>query len=132
MYQKILNTENRKAVPKGRVLYRLFYSCAFCKGTGFINHVRVIKCNVCSGMGTVKIPTFTVTCAYCNGEGRSRSAKALTCNVCGGKGVVSINNNIIEPCHFCKGLGRERGSNLPCMGCKGKGVVPKLRLPMKM
>lgn len=36
-----------------------------------------------------------------------------------------ILNKVVYRCGFCKGMGRERNSGLPCLGCEGKGVVAK-------
>ena len=42
-----------------------------------------------------------------------------------GRGVVSVSSKNIEICPTCKGRGKERGENLPCLICGGKGVVAR-------
>ena len=125
MEWKVFDWKSQKVGQKGEVLNRNDYRCGFCKGKSIVSHNKAIKCPACRGAGTVRVLGLAVICAYCNGEGRAPLNRDLTCNVCKGNGVVSVSSKDIEICPTCKGRGRERGGNLPCLICGGKGVVAR-------
>jgi len=125
MIWKSYDFKSQSAGPIGEVLDKVIYKCGFCKGIGFIDFQKKIKCTVCSSQGTVKISPIAVVCAYCNGKGRSFLNRSLACSICKGKGVLAIDTRYIEMCKTCKGRGKEKGNGLPCLTCRGKGVVTK-------
>lgn len=125
MNWKTYDFRGQGAGPKGEVLDRGIYSCAFCKGKKIISSQGNRKCPVCSAIGTVEVSPLAVVCAYCNGAGRSFLNRSLTCSVCKGKGVVSVTSREVDICPSCKGKGREKNGDCPCLTCRGKGVIVK-------
>ena len=72
---------------------------------------RIEHCSVCRGIGS-KPGVDPVRCSVCNGTGQVRRVQQsvfgrftniTTCSNCRGTGVI-----IKEPCHQCKGSGKER------------------------
>jgi DnaJ-class molecular chaperone len=121
MEGKTLNSNPQKV----EILEEAIHRCSFCRGKGVMPSKKNIRCPVCLGNGTIKVEPPAVICAYCKGSGKSYLNPSFTCIVCKGKGIMSISIGEIEICSTCKGVGRERGHELPCSRCRGKGVVIK-------
>ena len=122
MEWKIVDFKGHRAGKRGQVLTAQRYRCGFCAGRGFMPSKKTTKCPACLGAGTIQVQPPAVICAYCNGSGKSHINSALSCSVCRGRGVISVPAKHVETCPACKGRGREKGGNLPCLKCRGIGV----------
>lgn len=125
--QRILNdSQLRKRMATmrfspGRLVDIDTVECAFCKGSGLRDGTGYAKCQVCGGLGTVRVHPPVMTCVFCRGEGH-QSWGPLTCPVCYGKGVVTVKEPIAT-CPECGGTGESINPRLYCMRCRGKGVI---------
>lgn len=70
-------------------------ACAFCKSKGkdpFRLLSRFSTCEVCNGIGMVRVNEPVVKCAFCKGTGVHPHSR-ITCVVCKGKGSITQRGN---------------------------------------
>jgi DnaJ-class molecular chaperone len=95
--------------------------CSYCNGEGkdpFHLLSNISKCEVCNGLGSVKIDVPIRGCVFCSGTGKNPLGARVHCIVCRGKGSNSITSEVI--CLECTGTGGA-SDGLPCISCKGIG-----------